>query len=299
MTSLAAVTTSGPDSCRIPRRTRKRVPSWEQGLFFDERVALPEDIGTAGRPRCAAAGITYRQLDYWARTGLVEPSIRPASGSGTQRLYSFRDVLVLKIVKRLLDTGVSLQQIRTAVSHLRERGVDDLAQITLMSDGASVYECTSADEVIDLVQGGQGVFGIAVGRVWREVEGTLPSCRRERGRGRRREGSTRRRARRPAPCSPRRLIPGLAFCGCRLNPPLARRTRGSEASPRLSRADEPVRESPTQPAGAPKEQPSPEPLRPQDRVGEAPLESGSPDPTDGATAHRPDRSRAREPLRCR
>jgi hypothetical protein len=68
---------------------------------------------------------------------------------------------------------VSLQNIRTAVGHLRERGVDDLAQITLMSDGASVYECTSADEVVDLVQGGQGVFGIAVGRVWREVEGSL------------------------------------------------------------------------------------------------------------------------------
>ena len=80
---------------------------------------------------------------------------------------------MLKVVKRLLDTGVSLQQIRTAVEHLRDRGVDDLANITLMSDGASVYECTSADEVIDLVQGGQGVFGIAVGRVWREVEGSL------------------------------------------------------------------------------------------------------------------------------
>ena len=87
---------------------------------------------------------------------------------------------MLKVVKRLLDTGVSLQQIRTAVSHLRERGVDDLAQITLMSDGASVYECTSADEVIDLVQGGQGVFGIAVGRVWREVEGTLAALPTER-----------------------------------------------------------------------------------------------------------------------
>ena len=97
----------------------------------------------------------------------------PASGSGSHRLYSFRDILVLKVVKRLLDTGVSLQQIRTAVEHLRERGVDDLAQITLMSDGASVYECTSPDEVVDLVQGGQGVFGIAVGRVWRQVEGTL------------------------------------------------------------------------------------------------------------------------------
>jgi hypothetical protein len=68
---------------------------------------------------------------------------------------------------------VSLHQIRTAVTHLRERGVDDLAGVTLMSDGASVYECTSPDEVIDLVQGGQGVFGIAVGRVWREVEADL------------------------------------------------------------------------------------------------------------------------------
>ncbi len=146
----------------------------QQGLLFTDEVrALPEDIGYRGPTVCSAAGITYRQLDYWARTGLVEPSIRGAAGSGTQRLYSFRDVLVLKIVKRLLDTGVSLQQIRTAVQHLRERGIDDLAQITIMSDGASVYECTSADEVIDLVQGGQGVFGIAVGRVWREVEGSL------------------------------------------------------------------------------------------------------------------------------
>jgi DNA-binding transcriptional MerR regulator len=132
---------------------------------------------------CAAAEITYRQLDYWARTGLVEPSVRPATGSGTQRLYSFRDILVLKVVKRLLDTGVSLQNIRTAVGHLRARGVDDLATLTLMSDGASVYECTSEDEVIDLVRGGQGVFGIAVGKVWREVEGTLSALPAERTAG--------------------------------------------------------------------------------------------------------------------
>ncbi len=146
----------------------------EQGLLFTEDLRqLPEGIGYRGPTACAAAGITYRQLDYWARTELVEPSIRSAHGSGTQRLYSFRDILVLKVVKRLLDTGVSLQNIRTAVQHLRERGVEDLAQITLMSDGASVYECTSPDEVVDLVQGGQGVFGIAVGAVWREVEGSL------------------------------------------------------------------------------------------------------------------------------
>jgi len=157
------------------------VPVAAQGLLFtDDLPALREDTGYRGPTACKAAGITYRQLDYWARTGLVEPSVRGATGSGTQRLYSFRDILVLKVVKRLLDTGVSLQQIRVAVTHLRERGVQDLAQITLMSDGASVYECTSADEVIDLVQGGQGVFGIAVGRVWREVEGELAQLPSER-----------------------------------------------------------------------------------------------------------------------
>jgi DNA-binding transcriptional MerR regulator len=145
-----------------------------QGLLFDDPVGpVPDDVGYRGPVACGAAGITYRQLDYWARTGLVEPSVRPATGSGSQRLYSFRDILVLKIVKRLLDTGVSLHQIRTAVEHLREGGVEDLAGVTLMSDGASVYECRSPDEVIDLVQGGQGVFGIAVGRVWREVEAEL------------------------------------------------------------------------------------------------------------------------------
>ena len=152
------------------------VPVAAQGLLFtDDLPELREDTGYRGPTACSAAGITYRQLDYWARTGLVQPSVRGATGSGTQRLYGFRDILVLKVVKRLLDTGVSLQQIRVAISHLRERGVEDLARITLMSDGASVYECTSADEVIDLLQGGQGVFGIALGRVWREVEGELAS----------------------------------------------------------------------------------------------------------------------------
>jgi DNA-binding transcriptional MerR regulator len=153
----------------------------EQGLLFGEELEpTPEDVGYRGPTACTAAGITYRQLDYWARTGLVEPSVRPASGSGSQRLYGFRDILALKIVKRLLDTGISLQQIRTAVSYLREQGASDLAQVTLMSDGVSVYACTSPDEVVDLLQGGQGVFGIALGRVWQEVEGTLANLPSER-----------------------------------------------------------------------------------------------------------------------
>ncbi|MFF5920264.1 MerR family transcriptional regulator [Streptomyces flavochromogenes] len=139
-----------------------------------------ETIGYRGPTACAAAGITYRQLDYWARTGLVEPSVRPAYGSGTQRLYSFRDVVVLKIVKRFLDTGVALQNIRAAVQHLRARGFRDLERMTLMSDGATVYECSSPDEVVDLLQGGQGVFGIAVGVVWRDVEAALSQLHGER-----------------------------------------------------------------------------------------------------------------------
>jgi DNA-binding transcriptional MerR regulator len=153
----------------------------QQGLLFDDDVSpLPADQGYRGPTACNAAGITYRQLDYWARTGLVEPSVRGATGSGTQRLYSFRDILLLKVIKRLLDAGISLQQIRTAVQHLRQRGTDDLTRVTLMSDGASVYECTSNDEVIDLLQGGQGVFGIAIGGVWREIEGSLAELPSER-----------------------------------------------------------------------------------------------------------------------
>jgi DNA-binding transcriptional MerR regulator len=142
-------------------------------LFTDGLPTVDPKIGYRGIPAAAAAGISYRQLDYWDRTGLVQPSVRGAAGSGSQRLYAFRDVLVLKLVKRLLDTGVSLQQIRLAVEQLRAAGINDLARITLMSDGASVYLCTTEDEVIDLVGRGQGVFGIAVGRVLREVEATL------------------------------------------------------------------------------------------------------------------------------
>jgi DNA-binding transcriptional MerR regulator len=156
-------------------------------LFSDAAVGAPsydevdtDLVGYRGPTACAAAGITYRQLDYWARTGLVAPSVRTATGSGTQRLYSFRDILVLKVVKRLLDTGVSLQNIRKAVDHLRNRGVKDLANVTLLSDGATVYECTSAEEVVDLLAGGQGVFGIAVSGALRELSGELAELPAER-----------------------------------------------------------------------------------------------------------------------
>jgi DNA-binding transcriptional MerR regulator len=177
---VGVAVTRGDGAAPKARGASARQPDEQQSLF-DEEIAVETDVaGYRGPTACAAAGITYRQLDYWARTGLVEPSVRAASGSGSQRLYGFRDILVLKVVKRLLDTGISLQQIRAAVAHLRARGAADLAQVTLMSDGVSVYECTSPDEVVDLLQGGQGVFGIALGRVWREVEGTLAELPSER-----------------------------------------------------------------------------------------------------------------------
>jgi DNA-binding transcriptional MerR regulator len=157
-----------------------------QDALFDDPNTPPSDgdlVGYRGPTACSAAGITYRQLDYWARTGLVGPTIRSASGSGSQRLYSFKDILVLKVVKRLLDTGVSLQNIRKAVEHLRARGVEDLAGITLLSDGVSVFECHSSEEVVDLLRGGQGVFGIAVSGAWRELVGSLANLPSERAEG--------------------------------------------------------------------------------------------------------------------
>jgi len=154
--------------------SRSEESRYDLGLLFTDGMPNHDDAtGYRGAVAARAAGISYRQLDYWARTELVVPTVRGAAGSGSQRLYGFRDILVLKLVKRLLDTGISLQQIRIAVNQLRESGINDLAQTTLMSDGASVYLCTSNDEVIDLVSRGQGVFGIAVGKVLREVETSL------------------------------------------------------------------------------------------------------------------------------
>lgn len=150
------------------------VATGQTSLFDDlELPIVPSALGYRGPTACAAAGITYRQLDYWARTGLVVPTIQGAHGSGSHRLYGFRDILILRVVKRLIDTGVSLPNIRIAVEHLSTREAQFLSALTIMSDGSSIYECTSEDEVIDLVRGGQGVFGIAIGSVWKEVEGNL------------------------------------------------------------------------------------------------------------------------------
>jgi DNA-binding transcriptional MerR regulator len=121
---------------------------------------------------CRIVGISYRQLDYWARTDLVTPSIRDAHGSGTQRLYSFQDLVSLKVIKSLLDTGISLQRVRKAVEYLQEMDRPTHG-VTLMSDGQGVYEADSPEAVVDLLKNGQGVFAIALDKVWDDLESTL------------------------------------------------------------------------------------------------------------------------------
>ena len=116
--------------------------------------------GFSGPTVCRLTGVTYRQLDYWARTGLVTPSITPATGSGSKRRYSYSDVLEVKVIKSLLDSGVSLARARQAVECLRNALGADLASSSLvLSDAGSVLAHDDGD-LVDLLRGGQGVFNI-------------------------------------------------------------------------------------------------------------------------------------------
>jgi DNA-binding transcriptional MerR regulator len=134
-----------------------------------------EESGYRGPQACKIVGVTYRQLDYWTRTGLVYPTVQAAQGSGTQRLYSFNDLLQLKVIKSLTDAGASLQKVRQAIDYVRNHVSDDWSRVTIVADGAGVYACTSEAEVIDLLRSGQGVLGavVAVGRIRDELTGTL------------------------------------------------------------------------------------------------------------------------------
>lgn len=140
-----------------------------------------EEAGYRGPQTCSIVGITYRQLDYWTRTGLVTPSLQPAQGSGTQRLYSFADLLQLKLIKSLIEAGASLQKVRSAIEYLRAHVDDDWSKVTIVTDGGGVYACTSDAEVIDLLRSGQGVLGavVAVDKVREQLQGTLSELRPE------------------------------------------------------------------------------------------------------------------------
>ncbi|HVM64158.1 MAG TPA: MerR family transcriptional regulator [Acidimicrobiales bacterium] len=115
--------------------------------------------GFRGPQVCSIVGITYRQLDYWARTDLLRPSISEARGSGTQRRYSYRDLLELKVIKRLLDAGISLQSARRALEVLRAHG-EEVTTANLVLNGSQSVLATSGEEIIDLLKGGQGVLNI-------------------------------------------------------------------------------------------------------------------------------------------
>ncbi len=128
--------------------------------------------GYRGPVVCQIVGISYRQLDYWTTTGLITPSVRSAEGSGSQRLYAFEDIVQLRVIKSLLDAGVSLQRIRAAIDYVRERGLS-LRGLTLVSDGTTVYALDDSRDVVDLLAKGQGVFGIAVEPVWHAVEADI------------------------------------------------------------------------------------------------------------------------------
>ncbi len=137
------------------------------------------EIGYRGPQACKIVGITYRQLDYWTRTDLVVPTIQPANGSGTQRLYSFNDLLQLKVVKSLTDAGASLQKVRQAIDYVRNNLDQDWSKVTIATDGDKVYACTSDAEVVDLLRSGQGVLGaiVAVDKIAEQLEGTLRELR--------------------------------------------------------------------------------------------------------------------------
>ncbi len=139
-------------------------------LALDLEVAEPD--GFRGPAVCRLVGISYRQLDYWARTGLAVPSVRRAEGSGSQRVYSFEDVVRLRVIKRLLDTGIALERIRAALDELAARG-RSLSDVTLASDGRTVYAIDDDRQLLDLLRRGQGVFAIALEPLVDELRGEV------------------------------------------------------------------------------------------------------------------------------
>jgi DNA-binding transcriptional MerR regulator len=143
-------------------------------------MGMGEDdvVGFRGPQVCKIVGITYRQLDYWARTDLIRPSIADARGSGTQRRYSYRDLVELKVIKGLLDAGVSLQSARRAIQYLRDNLGEDIATASLVINGAGSVLVRTDGELVDLVRRGQGVLSIvALGGVKDELDAAITELR--------------------------------------------------------------------------------------------------------------------------
>mgnify|MGYP001435756557 FL=1 len=122
--------------------------------------AKKTEKGYSGKKTAEIVGITYRQLDYWARTDLVRPSMTDASGSGSRRLYSYRDLLELKAIKTLLDAGIRLEMVREVFSYLSSELDEDVTQVNLVISGNKSVLVRSGEEIVDLLQNGQGVLNI-------------------------------------------------------------------------------------------------------------------------------------------
>lgn len=150
---------TAPPAITVPSVAADLPARVEQGVLSAEGEVW-RDVGFSGPTVCSVVGISYRQLDYWARTDLLRPSLVDAAGSGTQRRYSYRDLVALKVIKSLLDGGVSLQTARKAIDYLRDHLGEDLASASLVIEGASTVLARSGDDIVDLVRRGQGVLNI-------------------------------------------------------------------------------------------------------------------------------------------
>ena len=130
--------------------------------------------GFSGTKAATIVGITYRQLDYWARTDLIRPSLTDAAGSGSRRLYSYRDLLELRVIKSLLDAGIKLESVRTAFEYLRTHLGTDIASAHLVISGSDVILC-DGEQLIDVMRrGGQGVLNVlAIGGVKDGLDSTI------------------------------------------------------------------------------------------------------------------------------
>jgi DNA-binding transcriptional MerR regulator len=139
----------------------------------DPAATVPDELGYSGTQTAKVVGISYRQLDYWARTDLIRPSLTDASGSGSRRLYSYNDLLELKTIKKLLDAGIKLEQVRKVFTYLREHVSTDIAAAHIVIDGGTVVLC-DGDELVDVLKNGQGVLNVlSLGGVRDELEADL------------------------------------------------------------------------------------------------------------------------------
>jgi DNA-binding transcriptional MerR regulator len=143
----------------------------------DAAAALDDDLGFTGTRTAEIVGITYRQLDYWARTDLVRPSLSDAAGSGSRRRYSYRDLLELRVIKNLLDAGIKLESVREVFEYLRSHLGTDIASAHIVIQGSAVLLC-DGEQLIDVVRQGQGVLNLlSIESVKKEIDQQLVALR--------------------------------------------------------------------------------------------------------------------------